>query len=452
MALGYLYLVEQYQLAAIPLQTVAQVDPMIKGRQTRSIGNQDIQVFEPKYQPEAGLVRHLQFALRYEGINLEVLYLLFRQTGRDELNAWLIESPTSSYARRTGFLYEWLSGDELNVNIPAKERYVDLVDNTLQFGLTRGEKDTRFRVNNNLPGNKNFCPLVRRTKFLNEMIANDLREKTRKTLARYDQDILRRAAGYLYLKETQSSFEVERETPTPDRAQRFADLLRQADTRELLSEDRMVQLQQAVVDSRFHEFTWRHQQNWVGKDHGYRQQIDFIPPRPEDVPVLMAGLLSLAEASRGWFADNGNGAGEPQFDPVVLATVIAFGFVFIHPFMDGNGRIHRYLIHEVLTNAGFTPGGIILPISAVILANLDDYIETLENFSKPVRAGTSYNPDTPDIPATGNEAVYFRYFDATIQAEYLYRSLQRTVEEDLATEINYLMGFDRAYQGAERPA
>ena len=37
-------------------------------------------------------------------------------------------------------------------------------------------------------------------------------------------------------------------------------------------------------------------------------------------------------------------------------------------------------------------------------------------------------------------------FDATIQAEYLYRSLQRTVEEDLEKEINYLMGFDQAYQ------
>ena len=114
--------------------------------------------------------------------------------------------------------------------------------------------------------------------------------------------------------------------------------------------------------------------------------------------------------------------------------------------MDGNGRIHRYLIHEVLTNAGFTPGGIILPISAVILANLDDYVAILENFSKPLRTRTSYNPDTPDIPAIGNEAIYFRYFDATIQAEYLYRSLQRTVEVDLETEINYLMGFDRAYQ------
>lgn len=35
------------------------------------------------------------------------------------------------------------------------------------------------------------------------------------------------------------------------------------------------------------------------------------------------------------------------YDPV-LAAGIAFGFVFIHPFEGGNGRIHRYLIHHVL--------------------------------------------------------------------------------------------------------
>ena len=45
-----------------------------------------------------------------------------------------------------------------------------------------------------------------------------------------------------------------------------------------------------------------------------------------------------------------------------------------------------------------------------------------------------------------DDAVYFRYFDATIQAQFLYRSLQRTVEEDLVTEINYLVGFDNAYK------
>jgi len=193
-----------------------------------------------------------------------------------------------------------------------------------------------------------------------------------------------------------------------------------------------------------YEHTWRYQQNWVGKDFGHRKQIDFVPARPADVPALMSGLLSLDTSARDWYNKEEDDAS--QIDPVVLAAVIAFGFVFIHPFMDGNGRIHRYLIHEVLANAGFTPRGIILPVSAVILANLDEYILALEAFSKPIRAKTNFNPDTPDIAATGNDAVYFRYFDATHQVEFLYQALVRTVEEDLEKEIDYILGFDQAYK------
>jgi Fic family protein len=40
---------------------------------------------------------------------------------------------------------------------------------------------------------------------------------------------------------------------------------------------------------------------------------------------------------------------------VAIAALVAFGFVFIHPFGDGNGRIHRFLIHQVLSTEGFTP-------------------------------------------------------------------------------------------------
>jgi len=444
-SVGYRYLTEQYELAARPLHVSARIDARVRGRKTRQIDHQAILLFEPKYRPEDNLPGHLQFALRYEGINLEVLALLFQKTGKKELNGWLAASPSSSYARRAGFLFEWLTREKLMANVPAKERYVSLIDNEIQFGLKEGARDTRFRVINNLPGNPEFCALVRRTGYLKEMTERDLREKTRKTLAAYDEDLLRRAAGYLYLRETQSSFEVEREKPSANKAQRFADLLRQADTKILLTEERMVELQNAVIDPRFHEYTWRSQQNWVGKDHGYRKLIDFVPARPEDVASLMTGLLDLASQSRNWYQINEDEQYDTQIDPVILATVIAFGFVFIHPFMDGNGRIHRYLIHEILANAGFTPRGIILPVSAVILANLDEYISVLEAFSKPLKTFTNYDPDTPAIPATGNDAVYFRYFDATEQAEFLYRALQRTVEEDLVKEIDYLLGFDQAF-------
>lgn len=367
--------------------------------------------------------------------------MLFARAGEAELAKWLSDSPESAYARRACFLYEWLTGQTLSVAdiVSSRARYVPVLDPTQQFARASGENTARFRVTNNLPGPREFCPLVSRTNYLNEMVRKDMRDRIRGTLDRYDADLLRRAASFLYLKETQSSFEVEREHPSPQKAQRFADLLRQADARELLTEDRLLQLQHAVLDPRFHEYSWRHQQNWIGKDFGYRQQVDFVPARPEDLPSLMDGFLDMA----GRLLIS-------TMEPVVAAACMAFGFVYIHPFMDGNGRIHRYLIHDVLAKAGFTPRGIVLPVSAVILANLEDYIETLEAFSRPMNQRTDYKPDVPAQSAMGNDAVYFRYPDLTRQTAFLYRALERTVDHDLQQEIDFLLGFDRASQALNK--
>src|SRR5690606_26100033 len=69
-------------------------------------------------------------------------------------------------------------------------------------------------------------------------------------------------------------------------------------------------------------------------------------------------------------------------DPVIAAAILAFGFVYIHPFEDGNGRIHRYLIHHVLAQRGFNPPGVVFPVSAVILDEIDRYREILESYSQ----------------------------------------------------------------------
>jgi hypothetical protein len=440
--IGYSQLIARYGLPVLPLGEESRVASDIKGRENRQQGEKRLHLVEPKYQPEDTLAGHLQFALRYEGVNLQVLALLFAQTGERELVDWISASPESRYARVACHLYEWLTGRELPIAnpVPARAGYVLVADTLQQLCFPHGTADKRFRVRNNLPGTRDFCPLVRMTSYLQGMLATDLRRLTEDTLGRYDADLLRRAAAYLYLKETQSSFELEREKPSPQKAQRFADLLRQADTQAPLTEERFVELQNATVDPRFHEFSWRGIQNWVGKDLGYRKQVDFVPPRPADVPALMQGLLALADE----FQAQGNGKIISSPDPVLMAAAIAFGFVFIHPFEDGNGRIHRYLIHDVLAKAGFTPRGIVLPVSAVILANLDEYITTLEQFSRPLNRRTEFDPDQLELPATGNDAVYYRYPDLTAQAEFLYKALERTVTEDLGKEIDFLLGFDRA--------
>ncbi|MBI2970297.1 MAG: Fic family protein [Gammaproteobacteria bacterium] len=434
-AIGYERLIQTYQLPARPLMRVALIDSSVSGRQTTTSGDFEFMRFESKYRPPHTLVGDLQFAFRYEGINLEVLDLLFAIAGQTELDTWLAAKPESQFARRAGYLYEWLTVNQLAAAAPPKAAYIPVLDEKLQFGFSGGVRNAKFRVTDNLPGNRQFCPLARKTDYLQAMARKDLKQRTQETLARYDRDLLRRAAAFLYLKETHSSFEVEREKPSADRARRFADLLREAEGDTALSENRFAQLQNAVVDARFHEFSYRREQNWIGQDLGHRKKVDFVPARPEDISGLMNGLVQFSEALR---------AKPDGMDPVVAAASLAFGFVFIHPFMDGNGRLHRYLIHEVLSSSGLTPKGIVLPVSAVILANLDRYVHALERFSKPMQVRTTYNPDVPHAPAIGNDARYFRYFDLTEQASFLYWALERTVEHDLEQEIAFLLGFDAA--------
>ena len=64
-------------------------------------------------------------------------------------------------------------------------------------------------------------------------------------------------------------------------------------------------------------------------------------------------------------------------NPVIIAAT-SFGFVYIHPFEDGNGRLHRFLIHYVLAGTSFTPSGIIFPVSAIMLATEKNTIKYLK--------------------------------------------------------------------------
>jgi hypothetical protein len=140
----------------------------------------------------------------------------------------------------------------------------------------------------------------------------------------------------------------------------------------------------------------------------------------------MSGLLAMAQTVPGSAGDD---SWNYTMDPVVFAATVSFGFN--HPFMNGNGRIHRYLIHDVLERTEFISPGIVLPVSAVILANLREYVESLEAFPKPMLERTQFDPAAAERPAVGNDALYLRFFDCTVQAEFLYKALKRTIEDDL---------------------
>ena len=148
----------------------------------------------------------------------------------------------------------------------------------------------------------------------------------------------------------------------------------------------------------------------------------------------MAGLLEANDRMR----DDG-------VDPVLKAAATAFGFVYIHPFQDGNGRMHRCLIHHVLAERKFSPPGMVFPVSSVMLDRIDDYRATLQAHSGPLMPFIEWRT-TPDrnVEVLNDTADLYRYFDCTEAAEFLYACVERTVEHDLPHEIDYLRRHDEA--------
>jgi Fic family protein len=282
-----------------------------------------------------------------------------------------------------------------------------------------------------------YSPLVRRTGTLTTYMEKGLAQEARAIVKSCDPAILARAVRYLFTKETKSSFAIEGETPSKDRTERFVTALMKAAGFDATSKDAFVQLQNTIVDPRYAQNNWRTTQNFVSQTlPDYSEDVRFVCPKPEDVPGLMDSWIEMVRRLE---------LPEVGIDPVVAATVAAFGFVFIHPFDDGNGRIHRFLVHHILSKLGFTPPGILFPVSAAMLRDRLAYDQVLEGFSGSIMPFIHYDLDLERGMTVQNDtAQLYRYFDATAQAEYLYRSIEETIHRDLREEIEFLAVFDAA--------
>jgi hypothetical protein len=129
--------------------------------------------------------------------------------------------------------------------------------------------------------------------------------------------------------------------------------------------------------------------------------------------------------------------------PVVHAAAIAYGFVFLHPFEDGNGRIHRFLIHNILSRRGFTPQGIMFPLSASMLRNPSAYDASLEAFSQPLMSLVEYSLDeNGHMTVVSDTRRWYAYIDMTPEAEALFRFIESTIDTELVEELSFLAKYD----------
>lgn len=392
------------------------------------------QLFPPSYRPDSTLYKQLIFALKYEGVNLLVFKSLFKKVEKKAIEQILTIEPTGQYSRKIWFLYEWLMQEEIDVEVDLKKRkYIPLLDEKIQYTI-QGKESAKHKILNNLPGTVAFCPLVRKTALLEQHIVSDIRKQQGTFLGQVNKGVLQRASAYLLLKDSQASFTIEGETPRNNRAARWGTAIGQTGVNDL-SLDELSRLQQLVIESkRFTKMGIRKQQGFIGdRDRISKDPIpDHISAKHEDLELLMNGFLSTEQKLI-----------QSQLDPVIVAAVIAFGFVFIHPFVDGNGRLHRYIIHHILAKMSYSQQGVIFPVSAAILDHIKDYGNVLESYSHPLLEFIEWESTADhNVKITNDTLDYYRYFDATKQAEFLYQCVQDTIENIIPAEVDYLAKFD----------
>ncbi len=425
---GYAALIDAYRLP-VPLPRTL----FATSERHRIRDQEGWRILTPRHTPSPDLEGHLTFALKNEGLDLATLKQLFATVPLEEIEAIVRAKPTGGYARRIWFLYEWLLNRRLDLPDAGKGNYEPVVDPQQQWAIA-GENSPRHRVRNNLPGTPAFCPLVHRTKATEEFAAMDLAQRAQKAVAAVPRDLLVRTAAFLLLKDSRSSFAIEGERPSQDRIRRWGQAIAEAGRRSIDLEE-LLRLQAIVIgDARFVKLGLRHEGGFVGEhDRDTRMPIpDHISARPEDLPSLIDGMVAF---------DRGPAQ---ELDPVIAATALAFGFVYVHPFVDGNGRVHRYLIHHVLAQRGFNPSGIVFPVSAAILERLDVYRAVLEDYSRRLLPVIDWRPtEEGNIEVLNDTADFYRFFDATPHAEFLYACVRKTIEEDLPRETQFLAHYDQ---------
>ena len=103
-------------------------------------------------------------------------------------------------------------------------------------------------------------------------------------------------------------------------------------------------------------------QNWIGGSEYNPCSAEFIPPPPEHVRALLEDLCAFC-----------NGDSLPA---VAQAAMAHAQFETIHPFVDGNGRTGRALIHVILRRRGVAPH-VLPPVSLVLATWATDYVAGL---------------------------------------------------------------------------
>lgn len=444
---GGKWLLEKYQIQLVQHLRVESV--IGKGRKTMSSAGLTNQEFPEGFRPAATLTGHLVFMFKYEEMHFELLSRLFDVIDQSELEKWILGESTGAYARRAGFFFEWFTGRRLNVEDLSQGNYIEAIDSSTYLTASQSDTVKRWRIRNNLPGTRHFCPLVKFTQNVLSIKDYDCTAALAGLEAQFGADILLRSSVWLTIKESRASFAIEHEEDREDRIKRFAVVMesRCGELSNPLSQQDLEKLQTEILGDNALVYGVRQSPVFVGHSVGYREIVDYIAPHWTHIPAMLQGLSDTLSRTQG-------------ASSIVRAAIASFGFVYIHPMTDGNGRISRFLVNDTLRRDGAVPKPFILPISATITHSSTarvGYDQSLEVFSKDLMKAYAekFSFNNSETYADGIESNFhfsayeqaspaWRYPNLTSHVEYMGNLIRQTIEDEMLNEALYMRNIHRA--------
>lgn len=413
-------------------------------------------VWPAHYKPDNSFRGHMEFGLKYERLNLELLSRLFARVDPGLIARWVEQEPTGRYARRTAFFYEWLTGKTLPVPDTASNvAYVDALDARLYWTAPQGSRNRRWRVHDNLPGTREFCPLVYLGPEAERDWLYDVALGVQQLDERFGPELLLRSAAWLTFKESRASFAIEREGDRNDRVRRFAAAIAAFSGRlsDPLSAPGLLTLQKAVLGDRALRLGIRQSPVFVGQNAFDAPVVHYVAPESAWLPAMLKALHVCEQRTRGSLS-------------LVRAAALSFAFVYLHPLADGNGRVHRFFLNHWLAADAVVPAQIIIPVSATIAASTrsraryDDALEVLsvpfmQRYAAACRFGRRrVCPDGVEtdfeFEQSDDAAHVWRYPDLTRHVAYVSELLHQTIETDMALEAHALRRHDVTIQAIKQ--
>jgi hypothetical protein len=280
---------------------------------------------------------------------------------------------------------------------------------------------------------------------LDAAAAVDIAKLLKDLALEFGEDTLGRSAVWMSLRESQSILTTRGETESSNRNQRFSEMLsgRSGEGPLPLNHPSLAHLQSEILGKRttLKQFGIRQSPLFVGELARDLEVVHYVPPVAIDLQAMLDGMAVF------WARTKDQSA-------VMRSAVMAFGFVYIHPLADGNGRVHRLLVNDILRRDGVVQEPVILPIWSLITSDARErlaYDRILTSISRPLMgmlAGTYKMASAHTLYPDGVRSNFvfkgesiarpvWRYMDLTNHVVYWADVIVRTISKNMRDETRY---------------